>query len=115
MKNVLFILFVLSLGLLFSPSGEAADRQLRETHIENTCDTCHVGQTDPVQAGQISCKGCHLGPDKVAQKTEALGKRNPHTSPHWGTTTPCWMCHKEHTADVNYCLTCHMWEEGGKK
>ncbi|WP_366143772.1 cytochrome c3 family protein, partial [uncultured Bilophila sp.] len=54
------------------------------------------------------CAACH-DPAEVAKSTADRGRKNPHISPHWGTEVPCWVCHKEHAKDENYCLICHTW------
>ena len=95
--------------LMLAVSAEAAPKKpLREAHAELVCADCHAGQKQPKQPGAMSCAKCH-DPAETAQRTAALGKKNPHVSPHWGTDVPCWVCHKEHATDQNACLLCHTW------
>ena len=43
------------------------------------------------------------------KKTEGF-KRNPHYTPHWGDTVPCYTCHKEHKKSELLCANsyCHV-------
>lgn len=96
--------------LCFAASSEAAPQKkaLRDAHVDLACADCHTGQKNPKQAGAMSCAKCHDA-SEVAGQTASRGKKNPHSSPHWGTEVPCWTCHKEHAEDQNYCLICHTW------
>ncbi len=90
------------------PAGAAPERTLRDAHAGLACSECHTGRKAPAQPGAMSCAKCH-DPAEVARLTASRGRKNPHVSPHWGTETPCWTCHKEHAKDENYCLLCHAW------
>lgn len=109
MKKIALMLMAGVALLVFSVMADAApQKKMRDTHADVACSECHVGQKKPVQPGSMSCAKCH-DPAKVAEQTAPRGKKNPHVSPHWGTEVPCWVCHKEHGTDQNYCLTCHAW------
>ena len=97
-------LAVLCLAALPKPRHR---RQASDAHVDPACADCHTGQKIQT-GGAVSCAKCHDVPE-VAKQTASRGKKNPHISPHWGTEVPCWVCHKEHAEDQNYCLICHTW------
>lgn len=107
MKTILIVPLLLTGLCLGAGLSEAAKHSLRESHAGMKCKQCHVGQKMPKQPGNIQCTPCHT-PEEVIDLSEYLGKKTVHTSPHWGTSTPCWVCHKEHKPDVNYCAACHQ-------
>lgn len=108
MKYGMLLTAMICAAALSLPAQAAPGKTLRDAHAGLTCDECHVGQKKPVQAGAMSCAACH-DPAEVAKSTADRGRKNPHISPHWGTEVPCWVCHKEHAKDENYCLICHTW------
>jgi len=73
------------------------------------CAGCHadVKAPEPVQA--TTCIGCH-NVDDVAAKSAAVKPTNPHTSPHYGKKSDCNLCHHQHEASENYCLSCHNFQ-----
>ena len=108
MKYAWTLAICLAVLCLAAPSGAAPQKALRDAHVDLACADCHTGQKNPKQAGAVSCAKCHDAPE-VAKRTASRGKKNPHISPHWGTEVPCWVGHKEHAEDQNYCLICHTW------
>lgn len=109
MKYAWTLAICLAVLCLAAPSEAAPQKALRDAHVDLACADCHTGQKNPKQAGAVSCAKCHDAPE-VAKRTASRGKKNPHISPHWGNgRVPCWVCHKEHAEDQNYCLICHTW------
>ena len=108
MKYAWTLAICLAVLCLAAPSEAAPQKALRDAHVDLACADCHTGQKNPKQAGAVSCAKCHDA-SEVAKQTASRGKKNPHISPHWGTEVPCWVCHKEHAEDQNYCLICHTW------
>lgn len=108
MRYGLMLTAFLMAALAALPARAGEKRALRDAHAEAVCADCHVGRQKPVRAGEISCAKCHAVEETV-KRTEDRGRKNPHVSPHWGSEVPCWVCHKEHAPDRNYCLICHTW------
>ena len=65
-----------------------------------------MGRTPPPSE---ACLNCHGPMQYLIKKTEGF-KRNPHYTPHWGDTVPCYTCHKEHKKSELLCANsyCHV-------
>jgi hypothetical protein len=74
-----------------------------------TCEKCHGKAKKPAAAKMKQCLACHNA-DKMAEKTAKVKPENPHTSPHYGTTLDCTLCHHQHTKSENYCSQCHKFD-----
>lgn len=74
-----------------------------------SCQDCHKNpqKAEPLDTSQ--CLACHDSPEKLAQVTAKM-EYNPHTSPHYGTTLDCNLCHHLHQKSENYCAQCHDWK-----
>lgn len=71
------------------------------------CAPCH-GKTGTAKApAQDQCATCHGSPDGLAKKTAKVKPENPHTSPHYGTSLDCNLCHHQHARSENFCAQCH--------
>jgi hypothetical protein len=75
-----------------------------------TCVQCHGKTAKPQSLTMDKCVSCHGSPDKLATKTAKVKPENPHTSPHYGTTLDCNLCHHQHTKSENYCSQCHQFK-----
>ncbi len=74
-----------------------------------TCVQCH-GKGQPKAVEMATCVKCHGSPDDLAKKTANVKPENPHTSPHYGTTLDCNLCHHQHAKSENYCNQCHTFD-----
>jgi hypothetical protein len=71
-----------------------------------TCEKCH-GKTEKQEIVEMSkCITCH-SPAKLVEKTAKVKPENPHTSPHYGNSLDCTLCHRQHGKSENYCNQCH--------
>jgi hypothetical protein len=72
-----------------------------------TCTSCH-GKAKKKEALKMEkCVSCHGDTDKLAEKTAKVKPENPHTSPHYGTSLDCNLCHHQHAKSENFCSQCH--------
>lgn len=72
-----------------------------------TCAGCH-GKAKKKEALKMEkCVSCHGNTDRLAEKTAGVKPENPHTSPHYGTSLDCNLCHHQHAKSENYCFQCH--------
>ena len=109
MRRAFLIIVLLVFGFVgYVYAAKAPEKTLRQSHNQLQCAECHIGQKNPAQPGLMSCETCH-DTETTVERTAKFGKQNPHTSPHWGDSMPCWVCHKEHSQDEQYCLNCHTW------
>jgi hypothetical protein len=74
------------------------------------CASCHGKVKKPEAVAMDKCVACHGSPDKLAEKTAKVKPENPHTSPHYGTTLDCNLCHKQHVKSENFCSQCHKFD-----
>lgn len=79
-----------------------------ERHVKKgvPCTSCHGISQEIAYPGIDQCKTCH-NPDELAKKTALVKPKNPHTSPHYGTTLDCSLCHVQHAQTEDYCAQCH--------
>jgi hypothetical protein len=71
------------------------------------CTSCH-GKAKKKEALKMEkCVSCHGSTDKLAEKTAKVKPENPHTSPHYGTSLDCNLCHHQHAKSENFCSQCH--------
>ncbi|MCD8339543.1 MAG: cytochrome c3 family protein [Burkholderiales bacterium] len=87
-----------------APAGNwGADR-----HVARgvTCDKCHGANNEIGTPGMDQCVQCHV-PEQVAEKTANVKPQNPHSSPHYGNSLDCTLCHAQHSETTNYCASCH--------
>lgn len=75
-----------------------------------TCVSCHGKAKKQEALAMEKCVACHGSTDKLAEKTAKVKPENPHTSPHYGTTLDCNLCHKQHAKSENYCAQCHSFK-----
>jgi len=75
-----------------------------------TCASCHGKAKKPEAVAMGKCVACHGSTDKLAEKTAKVKPENPHTSPHYGTSLDCNLCHKQHAKSENFCAQCHKFE-----
>lgn len=72
-----------------------------------TCEKCH-GKAEKQEAPEMKqCLTCH-NPEKLVEKTAKIKPENPHTSPHYGSSLDCNLCHLQHGKSENYCNQCHQ-------
>jgi len=71
------------------------------------CVSCHGKTKKPEGLKMDKCVACHGSTDKLAEKTAKVKPENPHTSPHYGTTLDCNLCHHQHAKSENFCSQCH--------
>ncbi len=87
--------------------------KLPGSHLHNlqgiTCVKCHGKATKAEAVEMKQCLTCHDA-DKLAEKTAKVKPENPHTSPHYGTTLDCNVCHHQHQKSENYCAQCHKYD-----
>ena len=74
------------------------------------CAQCHGKAAKPEALAMEQCVACHGSTDKLAEKTKNVKPENPHTSPHYGTTLDCNLCHHQHAKSENYCSQCHKFD-----
>jgi hypothetical protein len=74
------------------------------------CEKCHGKIKKPEVLTIDQCVTCHGSTDELAEKTKDVKPANPHTSPHYGTTLDCNLCHHQHTKSENYCSSCHKFD-----
>jgi hypothetical protein len=74
-----------------------------------TCEKCHGKTAKPEEVKMKQCLTCHDA-DKLAEKTAEVKPENPHTSPHYGTSLDCNLCHHQHAKSENYCAQCHKYD-----
>jgi hypothetical protein len=113
-RRVFGKMFELLLSLLFLSVFTAqvlfaADVFNSDKHIKTglNCDSCHgaVKVAAGAEVGTAKCLSCHGSYEKLAKRTETM-IRNPHTNPH-SLDLDCYACHHGHSADENYCGSCH--------
>ena len=108
-KTFGFLLSLLLLSVSTAQAPLASDVCCSDKHIKTglSCDHCHgAAKVDAgARVGTAKCLSCHGPYEKLAKRTEKM-IRNPHADPHCGDL-PCDMCHHGHSADENYCSTCH--------
>lgn len=71
-----------------------------------TCEKCHGKVAKPEAVEEKLCRTCHNA-EKLVEKTAKVKPENPHTSPHYGTSLDCTLCHRQHAKSENYCNQCH--------
>lgn len=80
------------------------------SHVHNlaavTCEKCHGKGKKPEAIEMKQCVACH-NPGKLVEKTAKVKPENPHTSPHYGDSLDCNLCHHQHGKSENYCNQCH--------
>jgi hypothetical protein len=77
-------------------------------HLQGVnCVGCHGKTRKPEEVPMAKCVSCHGSADALAQKTASVKPENPHTSPHYGTTLDCNLCHRQHAKSEDYCAQCH--------
>jgi hypothetical protein len=74
------------------------------------CTKCHGKTKKPEAATMEQCVACHGPAAKLAEKTQTVKPKNPHTSPHYGTELDCNLCHHQHAKSENYCNQCHQFD-----
>lgn len=74
------------------------------------CVDCHGTKKPTAPATAATCLGCHGPSDELVKKTAEVKPENPHTSPHWGTSMECSVCHRQHRPTVNWCASCHTFD-----
>ncbi len=74
-----------------------------------TCVKCHGKVKKPEAVKMKQCVTCH-DPDKLAEKTAQVKPQNPHSSPHYGTSLDCNVCHHQHGKSENFCSQCHKFD-----
>ncbi len=72
-----------------------------------TCEKCHGKAKKQAALTMAQCVACHGSTDKLAEKTAKVKPENPHTSPHYGTSLDCNVCHHQHGKSENFCSQCH--------
>lgn len=91
-------------------SPQQLEGKLPASHIHQlsgvTCAKCHKSIKKPEAVAMKRCETCHNA-DKLAEKTAQVKPSNPHTSPHYGTTLDCNVCHHQHAKSENFCSQCH--------
>jgi hypothetical protein len=94
-------------------SPQQLEGKLPASHIHQlsgvTCAKCHKSIRKPEPVAMKQCVTCH-DPDKLMEKTAQVKPSNPHTSPHYGTTLDCNVCHHQHAKSENFCLQCHKFD-----
>lgn len=73
------------------------------------CEKCHGKAKKAGEVKMKQCLTCHDA-DKLAEKTAKVKPENPHTSPHYGTSLDCNLCHHQHQKSENYCNQCHKYD-----
>lgn len=108
------LLFACVLCLAAMNLAHAAEtKTLSASHQDLNCADCH-NEADPKGSFvTVSCAACHDAKEVIAAWTGPLP--NPHNSKHWGTTSPCESCHKEHAPDVFMCNDCHEFDIPSRK
>ena len=74
-----------------------------------TCAKCHGKGKKPEAVKMKQCVACH-DPDKLSEKTAQVKPENPHSSPHYGTSLDCNVCHHQHGKSENFCSQCHKFD-----
>lgn len=74
-----------------------------------TCAKCHGKIKKPEEVEMKQCVMCHNA-DRMTSKTSGVKPANPHTSPHYGTSLDCNLCHHQHRKSENYCAQCHSFD-----
>lgn len=104
-------LSMIAAALLLASSAAWAGSYVshKSMHQDLACVDCHqeeVGRTPPPSE---ACLNCHGPMQDLIKKMEGF-KRNPHYTPHWGDTVPCYTCHKEHKKSELLCANsyCHV-------
>ena len=93
-------------------TGPASIRtKMPGSHAHNlagvTCEKCH-GKAEKQETPEMKqCLTCH-NPEKLVEKTAKIKPENPHTSPHYGNSLDCNLCHIQHGKSENYCNQCHQ-------
>jgi len=65
----------------------------------------------PVYGGNSIINGGVFGAWGTKLQQEAGVKpSNPHTSPHYGMSLDCNLCHHQHAKSENYCSQCHKFD-----
>ena len=100
----LLLLSVFTAQALFAAGVFNSDKHIK-TGL--TCDSCHGAAkvAAGAEVGMAKCLSCHGSYEKLAKRTETMS-RNPHTNPH-SLDLECNACHHGHTAEENYCGSCH--------
>ena len=100
----LFLLRVFTAQVLFAADVFNSDKHIK---IGLNCDSCHGAATvaTGAEVSMAKCLSCHGSYEELAKRTETMS-RNPHTNPH-NFDLACNVCHHGHSADENYCESCH--------
>lgn len=95
-------------------SPQRLEAKLPGSHLHQlsgvTCQKCHGKAKKPQALTMKQCIACHGSTDKLAEKTAKVKPENPHTSPHYGTTLDCNVCHHQHQKSENFCNQCHKFD-----
>jgi hypothetical protein len=87
--------------------------KMPSSHAHNlagvTCEKCHGKGKKPKPLEMKQCITCH-DPGKLVEKTAKVKPENPHTSPHYGNSLDCNLCHHQHEKSENYCNQCHKFD-----
>jgi len=100
----LLLLSVLTAQVIFAADVFGSDKHIK---IGLDCENCHeTAKVDAgAEVGMAKCLSCHGPYERLAKRTEKMS-RNPHANPHYGDLD-CNECHHGHSADKNYCASCH--------
>lgn len=104
------MLMAMAASLLMAGTAWAAPSVTHKDHHKAiACVECHATPEGKAPPASEACLACHGPMQDLIAKTADF-KRNPHRSPHWGDTVPCYACHKEHKASELLCATeyCHV-------
>jgi len=72
-----------------------------------SCEKCHGKVQKQKDVEMAKCLTCH-NTSKLLEKTAKVKPENPHTSPHYGDSLDCNLCHRQHGKSENYCNQCHQ-------
>jgi hypothetical protein len=101
------------LGCHEKAGPQKLEGKLPGSHIHQlggiTCVKCHESGQKEEEVAMDKCVVCHNA-DKLAEKTAKVKPENPHTSPHYGTTLDCNLCHHQHKKSENFCAQCHKYD-----
>lgn len=109
-KSYLWVGF-LSLCVCSAAFAQNAEKFCAERHAAKgiACAQCH-GENNEITTPDINqCTKCHE-PAALAERTKNVKPQNPHSSPHYGNTLECTLCHVQHAAPENYCNQCHSFD-----
>jgi hypothetical protein len=70
------------------------------------CSKCHADPKQPEPVAFAECLTCHSA-ENVSAATAEIKPTDPHSSPHFGKSADCNLCHHQHEKSENYCSQCH--------